>query len=119
MVLLILITDILDENIFGVKLYNPAPDKSNFTVTLLTGGSPCNFIVFGEQTVTEHSTHVVDATTKHFLGIFKEMKRNEQNGEGNECSYTAVSDENWYFVYVQVFNVQSSDDLILCEITLS
>ena len=105
-----------------MKLYNSAPDKSNFTVTVRTGGSPCNvtdFIVFGHQAETDHSAHVVDATTKHSLGQFKEMKRNELNSEDNECSFAAVSDENWYFVFVQVFNVQSSDDLVLCEVTFS
>ena len=107
---------------FGVKLYNSAPDKSNFTVTVITRGSPCNvtdFIVFGDQAETEHLTHVVDVTTKHFLGQFKEMKRNELNSEDNECSFAAVTDENWYFVFVQVFNVQIIGDLVLCEVTFS
>ena len=107
---------------FGVKLYNSASDKSNFTVTLRTGGSACNvtdFIVFGDQTETEHSSHVVDTTTKHFLGQFKEMKPNELNNDDNECSFAVVSDENWYFVFVQVFNVQSNGDLVLCEVTFS
>ena len=100
----------------GVKLYNTAKDKSNFTLTVFTENLDCEqrgISVYVDQILPEHFN--TNINSKHILGSFKKLKL--FNSGNNQCKYISVSDRLWPYVFIKVFNDLGESNVKLCEVT--
>ena len=105
-------------NPFGVKLYNTAPDTSNFTVTIHTQNLDCSdphIHVYGDQTQTQI---YVSSVSDNFLGKFRKLDQNVSQTKTYKCVYQSLPGENWPFVFIKIFSISQTENVYVCEIEI-
>ena len=104
-------------NPFGVKLYNTAPDTSNFTVTIHTQNLDCSdphIHVYGDQTKTQN--HISNTENlNHFIGNFRELNYQESKSETHKCVYQTIVGGYWPYVFVKITQF-SAENSFVCEV---
>ena len=101
----------------GVKLYNTAEDKSNFTVKIHIQNFHCNvsqFYVYGDQQETANFR----LYSNDFIGSFMELRLAEERSTDNICEYRLLANEFWPYVYIKLFNKGNHEGKI-CEVVLN
>ena len=104
-------------NPFGVKLYNTAPDTSNFTVTIHTENLDCSdphIHVYGDHTRTQSGISSIE-NLNHFIGNFRHLNYEESKSESHKCVYQSIPGEYWPYVFVKITKF-SAENSFVCEV---
>ena len=103
----------------GLKLYNTAADKTNFTVTLHVENVSCDrssLVVYGDQVGTEDSSSRFMISTRHFTGGFTILK-SIPTTSANQCKYGYTSQGSLYYIFIKLFASETGTKSKLCEVT--
>ena len=104
-------------SVFGVKMYNTAADKSNFTVTVHKENINCQsstLVVYGNQRANHMSNHNLNSNIKHFIGHFKKLILDTEGADSDVCTYRYTEQELLLYVFIRVFGKNTA--IKVCEV---
>ena len=105
-------------NPLGVKLYNTAPDTSNFTVTVYTQNLDCSdphLHVYGDQTQTQNDISNTE-NLNHFIGNFRHLNYEKSKSQTHKCVYQSIVGKYFPYVFVKITELSASENSFICEV---
>ena len=103
---------------FGVKIYNTAADKSNFTVTVYTENINCEsstLPVYGSQTANQSTDNSLTLNINHFIGKYKLLALDMKDTNNNASKYRYTEGKLLFYIFLKVFGQNSA--IKVCEVT--
>ena len=104
--------------VFGVKIYNTAADKSNFSVTVHTENINCEsstLVVYGSQRANQPTNDKLISNINNFTGQFKLLTLDMKDIGNNVCKYRYTEEKLLFYIFLKVFGQNSA--VKVCEVT--